>query len=111
MDLGSAEPTGAQAAGGDLAVRVADAVQAVADAVHDKAVRPVLVAARAVVFGLIAVTMALVVGVLLAIALVRVLDVYVFGGRVWASYAVIGLVLCSAGALAWRKRRPPEEDR
>ncbi len=111
MELGSAEPARAQAAGDDIATRVADAVEAVVDAVHDKAVRPVLLAARGVVYGIVAGTMALVVGVLLAIALLRLLDVYVFPGRIWASYALIGSLLCAAGAFAWHKRRPAQEER
>lgn len=95
--------------GGDFASRAAGTVESVVDLVHDRAIRPLLLAARGIVYGIVVITMLTVVGVLLAIALVRLLDVYAFGGRVWASDAVIGLVLCAAGALAWHKRRAAEE--
>jgi hypothetical protein len=42
----------------------------------------------------------------MAIALVRVLDVYAFGGRVWASDAVLGGLLVLGGGFAWTKRAP-----
>lgn len=93
---------------GDFAARTADLVQTVVDTVHDKAVRPALLVARAVVFGLIALTMATVAGVASLIGLVRLLDVYAFGGRVWASDALLGAVCCLAGAVAWSRRRGPE---
>lgn len=95
--------------GGDFASRAADTVESVVDVVHDRVIRPLLLVARAIVYGIVVLAMVTVVGVVLAIALVRLLDVYAFGGRVWASDALIGLVLCAAGALAWRKRRPAEE--
>lgn len=90
----------------DLATRAADLVEAVVDTVHDKAVRPALLVARALVFGLIVCTMAVVVAVAGAVGLVRLLDVYAFGGRVWASDALLGAVSCAAGVLAWSRRRP-----
>ena len=49
-------------------------------------------AARAVVFGLLAAFIALVIVVLVSVGLVRLLDVYVFGGRVWISYLILGLL-------------------
>ncbi|MDA8269204.1 MAG: hypothetical protein M0Z63_01870 [Actinomycetota bacterium] len=112
MELGSADASTAEAAGsGDIAARVADTIEAVVDAVHDRAIRPLLLVARGIVYGIVAGTMALVVAVVLAITLVRVLDVYAFGNRVWASDALIGAVLCAAGAVAWHKRRPAGEER
>lgn len=96
---------------GDFAARAADMVEAVVDAVHDKAIRPAIIAARAVVFGLIIATMGVVVAVAAAIALVRLLDVYAFGDRVWASDALLGAVCCLAGAVAWAKRHPVGVDR
>jgi len=49
--------------------------------------------------------MALVLSVLGLVALVRLLDVYAFGGRVWASDTLLGAVLVGAGGFAWSKRR------
>ena len=112
MELGSTDPVTAEASGGgDIATRVGDAVEAVVNVLHDRAIRPVLLVARGIVYGIVAGTMALVVAVVLAIALVRILDVYAFGNRVWASDALIGAVFCAAGAVAWHKRRPARGER
>lgn len=83
-------------------------METVVDAVHDKAVRPALLAARAAVFGLIILTMAAVATAAAAIGVVRLLDVYAFGHRVWASDALLGLVFCVVGLAAWTKRRASE---
>jgi hypothetical protein len=48
--------------------------------------------------------MALVLGVLAIIALIRLLTVYVFDGRVWASYLLLGVLFMGAGAVAWTRR-------
>ncbi len=84
--------------------RVADTIEDVVESVHDRLVRPLTLVARGVVFGIIIVVMALVLAVLAVVAVVRVLDVYAFGGRVWASDALLGAVLVAAGVFAWSKR-------
>jgi hypothetical protein len=83
---------------------VADTIEDVVEAVHDRVVRPLILVGRGVVFGVIIAVMALVLSVVLAIAVVRLLDVYAFGGRVWASDAVLGAILVIGGAFAWTKR-------
>ena len=88
--------------------KAADAVDLVVDTIHDKAIRPALLAARAVVFGILVAVLALLVLVLLSVGLVRLLDVYAFGGRVWISYAVLGGIFSLAGLLAWSRRTAPE---
>jgi hypothetical protein len=99
-------PTGAPGGPGDAewTGRVVDTIEDVVAAVHDRIVRPLMIVARGLVFGIIVGTMALVVAVVLAIGLVRLLDVYAFGGRVWASDTLIGGLLVVAGAYAWSKR-------
>lgn len=89
---------------GEWPRKAADAVDLVVDTIHDKAIRPALLAARAVVFGVLAAALALVVVVLLSVGLVRLLDVYVVGGRVWISYAVLGGIFTVAGLAAWARR-------
>lgn len=84
--------------------KVADTIEDVVGAVSDRLVRPLTLVARGVVFGVVAATMALVLAVLGMILLVRLLDVYAFGGRVWASDTVLGGVLVGVGAFAWSKR-------
>lgn len=88
--------------------RAADLVDAVVGGLHDRLVRPLALVARGLVFGLIIATMTLVLVVLGAIGLVRLLDVYAFGGRVWASDALIGALFSAAGLALWWKRRPRE---
>jgi hypothetical protein len=86
--------------------RVADTVEEVVTGVHDRVIRPLTLVARGLVFGIIIGAMALVLSVLGAVALVRLLDVYAFGGRVWASDALVGGLLAVMGAVAWSFRRP-----
>lgn len=108
---GSTQPPEGDGADGDIAARATDLIESGVTAVRHRAVRPVVVAARALVFGVIVLTMLVVVAVAAAIGLVRLLDVYAFGGRVWASDALLGAVCCLAGALAWSRRRSAEAPR
>jgi hypothetical protein len=84
--------------------KVADTIEDVVEAVHDRVVRPLTLVARGLVFGIIIAVMAIVLSILAAIAVIRLLDVYAFGGRVWASDALLGTLLVLAGAFAWSKR-------
>jgi hypothetical protein len=84
--------------------KAVDAVDMVVDVVHDKVVRPALIAGRAVVFGVLIAFVALVVLVLLAVGFVRLLDVYAFSGRVWASDALLGTIFAGGGFFLWMKR-------
>jgi hypothetical protein len=106
-DQGAGTETGLGDAAAQWQARVVDMVDDTVTAVHDRIIRPVLLVARAVVFGIIVATMVLVVGVLISIALVRLLDVYAFGGRVWASDALVGALLTAVGIVAWTNRSSP----
>ncbi len=94
-------------AGGDWPARAADLIDAVVAVVRDKAVRPVALAARALVFGIIVLMSSLLMTIVLSIALVRILTVYAFSGRVWLSDLVVGAVFVLLGLGAWSKRRAP----
>ena len=83
----------------------ADLIEQVVASVHDRAIRPLIIAARGIVFGLLIATMLLVLGVLGSVAAIRLLDVYVFGSRVWASYTVMGALFTGAGLMAWSRRQ------
>lgn len=85
--------------------KVADTIEDVVGAVHDKVIRPLMLVARGVVFGIVVAAMALVLGVLVSVAVVRLLTVYAFSGRVWASDALVGALFVVVGALAWSRRR------
>jgi hypothetical protein len=91
-------------AGSQWPAKVAQGVEDTVAVVHDRIIRPLLFAGRALVFGLVAAAMALVLVALVAIAAIRVLDVYAFGHRVWPSYALVGAILVAGGAFAWSKR-------
>lgn len=93
------------AASGDWQARAADAIEATVAAVHDRVIRPLLLVARGIVFGIVVGSMVLVLSVLLSVALVRLLDEYAFGHRVWASEALVGAVLSAMGLAAWSMRR------
>ena len=85
---------------------MADVVDATVAAVHDRVVRPAVLAARGVVFGLLIAAMTVAVVILASIAIVRLLDVYAFGGRVWASDALLGVVIGAGGLWLWTLRSP-----
>lgn len=78
----------------------------VLDVVHDRVLRPILLAGRAIAFGLIIVLAVLVLLVALVIGLFRLFDVYVFASHQWLSYASIGAVFVLVGMYIWRRRRP-----
>jgi hypothetical protein len=90
--------------------KAADTVELVVNTIHDRAVRPVLVGARAVVFGLLILTLLVVVITTVSVGVVRLFDIYLFPGRVWASYALLGTVFCVAGFFVWAKRNADSAD-
>jgi len=96
--------------GGQWPAQVADTIDGVVTAFRVQVIRPLMLVARGLVFGVIVGTMALVVSLLLTIALVRVLTVYVFDGRVWASYLLLGFLFVVAGIVAWSQRRSEAEE-
>ncbi|HEY5096885.1 MAG TPA: hypothetical protein VII46_02515 [Acidimicrobiales bacterium] len=89
---------------GDLPTRGADWVDTVVELLRDRTVRPLTLVTRAIVFGIIVFAAAVVTVVLLSIALIRLLTVYAFDGRVWLSDLVVGVVFVVAGLVAWSKR-------
>lgn len=78
----------------------------VLDVVHDKVLRPILLAGRALAFGLIIFFAALVLIGALLIGLIRLIDVYCFAGREYLTYVSVGAISLLAGMIVWRKRRP-----
>jgi hypothetical protein len=88
----------------DLPTRGADWVDTVVELLRDKTVRPVTLVARVVVFGIIIFAAAVTTVVLVSIALIRLLTVYAFDGRVWLSDLVVGAVFVVLGIVAWSQR-------
>ena len=87
-----------------LPAKGADAVDAVVAFIQDKAVRPLTLATRAIVFGIIVFAAAVVTLTLLTITLIRFLTVYIPGNRVWVSDLIVGAVLVVLGIVAWSQR-------
>jgi hypothetical protein len=88
----------------ELSNRALDTIDHVVATVNDKAIRPAIVAARAIVFGVIIGVVALVVVVLLSVGFVRLTTDYLFHYRVWVSYFALGAIFCLAGTFAYSKR-------
>ena len=88
----------------DLTNRALDTIDSVVAAVNDKAIRPAIVAARAVVFGVIIGVIALTVAILFSVGFIRLTTDYLFHYRVWVSYLVLGALFCAGGIFAYSKR-------
>jgi hypothetical protein len=88
----------------ELSNRALDAVDSVVAVVNDKAVRPAVVAARTIVFGVIILVVALTILVLVSVGFIRFTTVYFFNGKVWISYLVLGAIFCAGGAFAYSRR-------
>jgi hypothetical protein len=95
----------------DLPTRGADYVDTLVELLRDKTVRPLTLATRAVVFGIIIFAAAVVTAVLVSITLIRLLTVYAFDGRVWLSDLVVGAVCVIVGIVAWSRRTDPTAPR
>jgi hypothetical protein len=78
----------------------------VLDIVHDRVLRPILLAGRALAYGLIILLAAFFLIGALLIGLLRFVDVYCFAGREYLSYVSVGALSLLAGLIVWRKRRP-----
>ncbi|MGH9088459.1 MAG: hypothetical protein ACRDYZ_10175 [Acidimicrobiales bacterium] len=102
--IGGGAPASAGMAGIEWPKKAADAIEMVVDTVHDKAIRPATLIARAVVFGILVAALVAVLVVMISIAVVRILDVYVFGRQLWASYTIVGGLLTLGGLGAWSMR-------
>ena len=83
--------------------RFVDAVEAV----QSRTTGPLLVAARAIVYGLPIAVASVGVIVLTSVAAVRALDIVV-PGEVWSAHLIASGIFGLAGAWAWSTRRPRE---
>ena len=84
--------------------------------VRDKTTGPALVASRYAVYFL---AMGLIAAVLLVLVLVLILRLLVLAtgylpfidqGEPWLAYIILGVVFTVAGALLWKKRKPPADE-
>jgi hypothetical protein len=92
--------------GQDLVDKLLGGFDHVLDLFHDRVLRPIIVAARVIAYGLVIALAAVILFAALIIGFVRLLNVYAFAGHEWLSYAVIGALSLIVGLLLWRRRRP-----
>jgi hypothetical protein len=90
----------------DWAKFLTEKVESVVSLIRDRTVTPVFKAVRFIIFGLIALTVGVVLAVVFSVLAVRVLDDYVFHSRVWASYLVLSGIFAVAGLFLARMRHP-----
>jgi hypothetical protein len=76
------------------------------DALHDRVLRPIMLAGRFIAYGFILLLLALVLVGALVIAIVRLSTVYLFAHHVWITYLTVAVLSIGGGLLIWRKRRP-----
>ena len=88
-----------------LSGRALDTIDTVVATVNDKAVRPAIVAARGIVFGVIIAVVGVTVIIMFCIGFIRVTTIA--GHRIWASYIVLGLIFSIIGAVLYSRRGVP----
>ncbi|HEY5304153.1 MAG TPA: hypothetical protein VIJ86_08870 [Acidimicrobiales bacterium] len=76
------------------------------DLVHDRVMRPIMLAGRFLAYGFILLLLALIVLIALIIAIIRLSTVYLFAHHVWITYLVVAAISIGVGLFIWRKRRP-----
>ena len=96
-----------------LPADLADRVEFVVGTVRERATTPVVHAARAIVYGLLAAFLGITALVLFLIGATRglqsLLDIFVSWARaVYLSYLIIGGILTVIGVLVMRRRRPSD---
>jgi len=87
----------------DWAARTADSIERVVTTIRDRTTRPLLVAGRAIVFGLLAALVAVAAVVLVSIAVVRV--VVILTDRAWLAHFILGTIFVLAGFVLLKLRR------
>jgi hypothetical protein len=95
------------------APELADTVERLVGTVRERATRPAVRAARAVVFGLLAAMLSVVAITLLLIAATRAVQSLLDLGLSWPvsvylSYFIVGGILCLVGLLILARRPPPD---
>ena len=90
-----------------LSDRALDTIDTVVATVNDRAVRPAIVAARGIVFGVVIAVVAITVVVLFCVGFFRLTTIA--GHRIWASYIVLGLIFCAVGAVLYSRRGVPPD--
>lgn len=88
--------------GSSWPAHAADTVERLVGTVRDKATGPILKVVRAIVFGFVALVLAIVALTILAIAAIRALTL--IPGGVWVAYLIAGAVFLLVGFFLWTRR-------
>jgi predicted RND superfamily exporter protein len=89
--------------GDDWAAQTAETIEQAVGKVRSKTTEPLERVGRVLVYGLVATILGFAALVLLAVLLVRALDILI-PGEVWSAHLVTGGIFTLAGLLIWRKR-------
>ena len=93
--------------GDALSARALDTIDTVVATVNDRAVRPAIVAARSIVFGIVIAVIGITVVILFCVGFIRLTTIA--GHRIWASYIVLGLIFSAVGAVLYARRGLPPD--
>jgi hypothetical protein len=93
----------------DLTERVLDGIDALVGLVRDRAIKPLTLAARILVYGAIVAFSLITVAVLSAVGFVRLLNAYAFSD--WLSLVVVGGIFAGAGLFLLSRARPARQTR
>ena len=88
----------------DWAAQTADTIDRVVTGIRSKTADPLDHVVRIVVYGILAAVLGIGAVVLLAIALVRAVDVAI-PGHVWSAHLAVGGIFTLLGLFLWSKRR------
>jgi hypothetical protein len=88
----------------DWAAQTADTIDRVVTGIRSKTADPLDRVVRVVVYGIVAAVLGIGALVLLAVALVRAVDVAI-PGEVWSAHLAVGGIFSLAGLFLWTKRR------
>ena len=86
----------------DIASRATEWVDEATKFLQNRAVSPLFWIARAIIFGLLGLALVVVAGVLAVDTLVKLLDAYLFAGRVWITYLSSEALHCWSHSLPGR---------
>ena len=92
--------------GADWTTDLLDRLDHYIDVVRSNTTDRLVKVARLLVFGLIAVILGTMAGIIALIATIRVLDV-ILPREVWLPYVVLGAIFLGAGLFLWSKRTAP----
>ena len=96
--------------GDDWPEKAVDLIDLTVDTIRDRVIRPISLVGRAIVFGLLIAALLTVISVAVGVAILRLLDNYVFPNDVWASYLVLGTIVTTVGLVVWTQRSPRHTD-